>query len=153
MGVRHKFTSGKADGSDTTVVRPSDWNDDHDFPPMSHTLIGTTLTVTNIPAAVTEFPGLYRTKLDLTNADQVRLVARVGVAGSASAVLKAQYSTDESAWSDLTPTASLAAVATPATAWAAVPAGAKADVFIRLVTSGGDGAADPQVRQVQLQVR
>lgn len=27
--MRHQFTSGKADGPDTSLVRPSNWNDDH----------------------------------------------------------------------------------------------------------------------------
>jgi len=29
MTIRHAFVSAKADGSDTTIVQPSDWNDDH----------------------------------------------------------------------------------------------------------------------------
>ena len=29
MGIKHAFTNPKADGPDTTVVRPSDWNADH----------------------------------------------------------------------------------------------------------------------------
>lgn len=29
--LKHKFVSGKADGPDTTVVRPSNWNDEHTF--------------------------------------------------------------------------------------------------------------------------
>lgn len=29
--LKHKFVSGVADGADTTLVRPSNWNDDHDF--------------------------------------------------------------------------------------------------------------------------
>lgn len=29
MTVTHSFVSPKADGTDTTVMRPSDWNDDH----------------------------------------------------------------------------------------------------------------------------
>lgn len=29
MGIKHAFTSGKSDGGDTSVVRPSDWNADH----------------------------------------------------------------------------------------------------------------------------
>ena len=27
--IKHAFTSGKSDGEDTTVVRPSNWNDAH----------------------------------------------------------------------------------------------------------------------------
>lgn len=30
-GIKHKFTSGIADGLDNTLVQPSDWNDDHDI--------------------------------------------------------------------------------------------------------------------------
>lgn len=30
-GIRHKFVSPKADGNDATVVRPSNWNDDHEI--------------------------------------------------------------------------------------------------------------------------
>lgn len=29
-GIVHSFISGKSDGGDATLVRPSDWNDDHD---------------------------------------------------------------------------------------------------------------------------
>lgn len=29
MRARHKFVSAKPDGGDTTIVRPSNWNDDH----------------------------------------------------------------------------------------------------------------------------
>jgi hypothetical protein len=29
--IRHKFTTGVADGADTSVVRPSNWNDDHNL--------------------------------------------------------------------------------------------------------------------------
>ena len=29
MGIKHAFTNPKADGGDTTVVRPSDWNAEH----------------------------------------------------------------------------------------------------------------------------
>jgi hypothetical protein len=32
MPVTHKFVSAKADGGDATLVRPSNWNDDHDGP-------------------------------------------------------------------------------------------------------------------------
>jgi hypothetical protein len=29
MAVKHKFVSGKVDGGDSTLVRPSNWNDTH----------------------------------------------------------------------------------------------------------------------------
>jgi hypothetical protein len=31
-GIKHAFTSGKSDGGDATLVRPSNWNADHVFP-------------------------------------------------------------------------------------------------------------------------
>ena len=41
MPIRHKFTSAKADGADATLVRPSNWNDDHDMTnaPFVHNLV------------------------------------------------------------------------------------------------------------------
>jgi hypothetical protein len=29
--IKHKFVNPKSDGADATVVRPSNWNDDHAF--------------------------------------------------------------------------------------------------------------------------
>lgn len=31
LSVKHKFTSGKADGTDVTLVKPSNWNDEHNL--------------------------------------------------------------------------------------------------------------------------
>jgi hypothetical protein len=31
MAIKHKFTSEKADDGDTTLIRPSNWNDTHDI--------------------------------------------------------------------------------------------------------------------------
>ena len=116
-------------------------------------LIGTTLTWTNMPTAATEFPGLYRTKADLARYDEVRLVARVGVAGTAASTLRIQYSTDQSAWVNLTATVACNAIETVVSAWSVMPVGAQADVFLRILGAGGDGALDPQFRLIQLQVQ
>lgn len=112
-------------------------------------------TWTNQPAALTEFLGLlhHRVKADLTDTDKVRLCARVSTAGATGATLKAQYSTDESAWSDLTGTVAIDSTGTKATAWADVPAGAKGDVFLRLVGQGGNATADPVLGSVMVEVR
>lgn len=40
--VKHAFQSAKADGVDATVVRPSDWNDDHDIELSGPGVIGRT---------------------------------------------------------------------------------------------------------------
>jgi hypothetical protein len=31
MGIKHKFVSGKSDEADASLVRPSNWNADHDL--------------------------------------------------------------------------------------------------------------------------
>lgn len=116
-------------------------------------LTGTTLTWSNMPAADTEFPNLYRTKVDLTKATDARLVVRVGVQGTTNSDLRAQYSADQSSWANLTGEAATNGVGTIATPWAAIPTGAKGDVFVRVMGKEGDGAVDPQFRLIQLQVR
>ncbi len=40
VSLKHKFTSPKADGGDTTLVRPSNWNDEHDLTVATNTLLG-----------------------------------------------------------------------------------------------------------------
>jgi len=118
--------------------------------------IGNT-TWTNMPAAVTELFGLAhrRTILYLGACDQIRLVARVSTIGATNAVLFAQYSTDETAWSTLTGNLALGGgvAGTRKSSWAAIPAGAKtSDVFIRVVGQNGDATADPIIGNVSLQV-
>jgi hypothetical protein len=113
-------------------------------------------TWTNQPAALTEFLGTpdRRVKADLTDCDRVRLAARVSTAGAAGAVLFAQWSADEVGWNALTTQQlPIAAAGTRATPWEDVPAGARGDVFLRLAGSGGNGAADPVVGTVVLEVR
>lgn len=38
--ITHPFTSAKADGSDSTLVQPSDWNDAHDFTMATSRILG-----------------------------------------------------------------------------------------------------------------
>jgi len=40
LSLKHKFTSPKADGGDNTIVRPSNWNDEHALTLTSQKLIG-----------------------------------------------------------------------------------------------------------------
>lgn len=130
-------------------------------------------TITNVPAAETEVSqgGITtgrRMKMDLTNATQARLTCRVSTVASTGTKLAAQYSTDETSWFFLSGTASGSAPAasdyvlidgTASTtnvtvlAWANLQSAAKADVFWRLVTVGGDGAADPVLASITFQVR
>lgn len=55
ISLKHKFTLNKADGTDNTVVQPSDWNDDHQITAAPGKVLGTrtdSTTVTELPIAV-----------------------------------------------------------------------------------------------------
>lgn len=115
------------------------------------------LAWTNMPAALsflfsTATVGKCITKADLTNFTQVRLlVNKQATAGAASSKLILRY------WTSFTQTvatfadigASEVSVAVNvqnqflATAWINLVAGAKADVWLAVLGSGGDGALDP----------
>lgn len=51
ISLKHKFTSAKADGSDTTEVQPSNWNDEHALTTAARVLVG---RKTNSAGAVEE---------------------------------------------------------------------------------------------------
>lgn len=111
------------------------------------------VTWTNQPAAITEiFGNVHRRQvLNFIFNDAIRLAARVSATGAASAVLIAQYSTDETNWFALTNNLSLNGVGTRVSTWAAIPAEAKVgDVFVRIVGQSGDAAADPVIGSVVL---
>jgi hypothetical protein len=114
----------------------------------------------NMPNALTEFFGAtsMRTKFDLTNATQARFLVNVGpTAGSAGSTLSVQWSTNQTTWNDLV-TGGLSVPITGAntlqvSALGNIVAGAKADVFLRVVGAGGNGTVDPRFGNVQLQVK
>src|SRR5680860_1503832 len=110
----------------------------------------------NQPAAQTELYGFAgnRSKNDLTAATSARFVVNVLTAGAAAATLKVQYSPDQSTWTDL-PGASAAINATglKVSTFTAVPAGAKQDVFLRVVGLGGDVTAAPAFGVSSLQYK
>jgi len=112
------------------------------------------VTWTNMPAAATFWNGSHRhvMKVDLTNFTQVRLVVnKQGTAGATASKLILRYRTAFSVtvgdYADIgTSEVSVAVNVTNnvlTTAWIALIAGAKADVFVALVGSGGDGVIDP----------
>ncbi len=116
---------------------------------------------TDMPAALTEFNAMLqgRTKADLTNATQARMVVKMmGTAGAAAAELRAQYSTDDSTFAYLDgATGPSCAInvnnTTVVSSWVNLAAGAKADVFLRVVGIGGDGGIDPTFGNISIQVR
>lgn len=130
--------------------------------PVAITIIGVSsaVTWTDMPAALTEVLGVARsrTKFDLSLFTQARLTVRTSGAGAAGAELRAQYSTDESAWAYLDgsagPAASLAAANATATAgWVDIATAAKTDVVLRVAGIGGDATADPSFGLVVLELR
>lgn len=40
LEVKHKFASAKTDGTDATLIQPSNWNDTHDITLASGNLLG-----------------------------------------------------------------------------------------------------------------
>ncbi|MGH7196846.1 MAG: carbohydrate binding domain-containing protein [Candidatus Saccharimonadales bacterium] len=114
---------------------------------------------TNMPAALTEFLGQTssRTKFDLSDAAQVRLVANVKTAGATGSELRVQYSTDQSTWNYLDggtgPSTVIDTTGLKVSSWVTVTGGAKSDVFLRVVGITGDAIADPEFGLVELQIR
>lgn len=133
--------------------------------PIAYNFVGPSLNSTaanqwlNQPAAATEMfsaTQAIRTRIDMTYATDVRAVVRVSnTAGVAGAVIYFEYSANGAAWTNLgLPNIAInTANTTTTTAWTAVPVGAKGDMYIHVMGSGGDGVADPILKMVQLQFR
>jgi hypothetical protein len=118
----------------------------------------TTFAVTNIPAAVTVVSSLttLRTRFPLTNVSKYRIIVDQNIAGSVNAKFNLQYSLDNVTFADLDDTAYAGEVPVYATgykngAWADIKNAAKQDVYLRVVSYGGDGVADPSFRRVEIQ--
>lgn len=102
------------------------------------------------------------TKLDLTRFSQVKLTVMVSV-GSASANSPAvslrystTYTTTASSYLAIGTSAVSASLATSTlvdTGWIDLAAGAKAEVFVAIIQTGGDGAADPRVGMIHAHFR
>ena len=123
-------------------------------------LFANVVTWTDMPAAATEFSGVpaYRRRWHTEGYTQVRSHAYVPTGGVGGAVLQAQYTTDltgATAWENLCANTLPVDVAGGiVTAWETIPAGARdKDVLLRFIGSGGDGSADPQIANVQIDFR
>ncbi len=119
-------------------------------------------TISNIPAGVQEFGGVnsFRTKIDITFADEVRLIAvvKTGFLGNSGSNIRLQYSTDDGVnWDYFDgisgPNVGIGVAGLRDSGWITVPVDARADVQLRLVTASGDAAADPVIGTVQAQFR
>lgn len=120
---------------------------------------------TNMPAALTEIftptdvpvPS-SRVLYDLTDATQVRFQVSATVAGSASAEIRIQYSTDQSTWNYLDSGntglgQNISTTGLKTSSWSNIAAGAKGDVYLRIVGINGNATADPLFGLIQLQAR
>jgi hypothetical protein len=162
MAVQHKFQSAKGDGGDASLVRPSNWNDDHDHVPFHVPIMfeGSALQPwSNLGAGPTELVApKMRTAADLTHATAARVVIAQGVVG-VTGRCRIEYSTDQATWLQLGDTGQVdVAFGTTANkvyvgAWQTLATGAKGDVFLRAVGVGGNGTEDPSVWSIELQVR
>jgi len=116
-------------------------------------------TWVSMPVALTELLGStrYRTKYDLTNATQARIVVNVLTAGAAGAAICAQYSTDQVTWAYVDggtePCATINATGVRTSAFVNLAAAAKADVFLRIVGRSGNGALGPVFGQISIQIK
>lgn len=66
VSVTHKFVSAVADGGDTNLVQPSNWNDTHDLVMATDRLLGRTTAGTGAAEEVSVGTGLSLSALTLT---------------------------------------------------------------------------------------
>jgi hypothetical protein len=117
-------------------------------------------TWTDMPAALTEFNGANdrRVKVDMTQFTEARLIVNVETVGFAGSSLYAEFATTDggtyAALDNSTgPNALLTTAGTIVSSVVSLTAGAKADNFVRISGINGDGAADPVIGAIHLQVR
>ena len=122
------------------------------------------LTFTNMPSGAQEVAagttGRYRLKVDLTNFTSLRVAVSYSVVGATGAGFYCDYSTDQSLWTTIgTGTGTNlckidnATVGAYTSDWITIPAGAKGDVWLRGMGINGDGAADPVIGRISVQVK
>jgi len=125
---------------------------------------GANVTLTNMAAALAFLAGSHRyaSKVDLTGFTQCRLIVnKQATAGAAASKIILRYisafNTTVGNWLDIGASEVSVAInvqnSVLATAWIDLVAGAKADVFITPVCSGGDGVLDPVVGNITAQFK
>jgi hypothetical protein len=147
--ITHSYVNPKADPADATLIRPSNWNDDHNYP--AFTLFGAQFGddpyVTRVVIAALDDPygANWYTKVDLTNCLQARVAVYVTQNTRAlNSRIVCQYSADGSTWGYLDGVDGPYAVMTPVLTniignWVTITPAARADVWLRWMTFGGDG--------------
>lgn len=74
VSLKHKFTSAKADGTDATLVQPSNWNDEHDLTLTTGRLIGRTSSGTGAAEEISVGDGLTLTSGTLAVSPSISVV-------------------------------------------------------------------------------
>jgi hypothetical protein len=109
------------------------------------------------PTGEHELPGENRTWVDLSNANQARLLINVSAAGSQDASCRLQYSPteDNPDWKDLTDAGSTSLDRTGAIKgnWLQIKDDAKKEVLIRAYCSDGNGITVVEYANVRTQIR
>lgn len=149
MPIKHAFTSPKADPADATLIKPSNWNADHEYPAFTAFAMqfgDDPWTTQAPPAGIDEVYSVdFRGRVDLTNALQARVVGNVtlNAGGVAAARLAVQYSLDQAVWAYLDaasgPNIPLTPIGRKMGAWVTITPAARADVWLRWITVNGNG--------------
>jgi hypothetical protein len=109
------------------------------------------------PSGDNELPGENRTWIDLSNANQARLLINISNAAANGANCRLQYSLteDNPDWKDLTDSGSTDIGRTGAVKgeWLQIKDEAKKEVLVRVYCSGGDNQTSFQYSSIRTQVR
>jgi hypothetical protein len=113
------------------------------------------LTFTNLSASRLELFGSNRNRLliDATLYTQIRFLLQCNVAGTSTSILELERSATVGGTYTLISgtTISIGTTGFKDTGWVSI--GATGEQFVRVVTQGGDGAADPQVGSIYIALR
>ena len=82
VSLKHNFVSAVADGADTSVVRPSNWNDEHALTLATSRLLGRTTAGTGAAEEISAGTGLSLSAGTLTNSGVTSNVAGTGISVS-----------------------------------------------------------------------
>ena len=139
--TKHAFVSAKPESTDATVISTNEWNAAHTTP--TYSVCGSAPLVWDTqPSSLTELAATtsQRCRINLSNAASVRVVVPVTVAGAATAVIRAQYTTDTtcaSGWAYLDgsagPSVSISSTGVKTSAIVTLATAAVADVCIRYI--------------------